>query len=140
MKILSVDYGDARTGIAICDQGERLASPVTVITEYQRERLVEKIAALAAEQGAEAIVVGNPINMDGSFGGRSERCTELGQLLETATGLSVTMWDERRTTCTAIDILNQTNVRGKKRKAVIDAVAAVLILEHYLSYRKHHAL
>lgn len=136
--ILAVDYGDARTGLAVCDKGERLASPVAVITEYNRERLAAKILEQAAALHAEEIVVGNPLNMNGSAGPRSALAQQLAEMLREQSGLPVTLWDERSTTVSAIGILNQTDVRGKKRKAVIDAVAAVLILESYLAYRKNH--
>lgn len=138
MIILAVDYGDARTGLAVCDKGELLASPVAVITEHNRERLAAKILEQAAALRAEEIVVGNPLNMNGSAGPRSALAQQLAQTLHEQSGLPVTLWDERSTTVSAIGILNQTDVRGKKRKAVIDAVAAVLILESYLAYRKNH--
>lgn len=138
MKILAVDYGDARTGLACCDAGELLASPVGVVHERGRRRLTARIADEAAAMRAEEIVVGNPLNMDGSRGPRSELAEELADALRAATGLPVILWDERRTTVAATGILNATDVRGKKRKAVIDAVAAVLILEGYLAYRRNH--
>lgn len=137
MKILSVDYGDARTGLAISDKSEFLASPVGTIKEYDANKLADKIAAAVKEQGAEEIVVGLPVNMNGTYGPRAEKCREFGEKLAEVTGLKVTMWDERSTTVSAHNILNQTNVRGKKRKAVVDTVAAVIILESYLAYRKN---
>ncbi len=137
MRILSVDYGDARTGIAVCDAGERLASPVCTLFERRRERLIMRIAALAGEQGAKMIVVGNPLNMDGSAGPRSELAQSLAEELRQASGLPVALWDERSTTVSAIGILNETDVRGQRRKNVIDSVAAVLILENYLAYRRN---
>lgn len=137
MIILSVDFGDARTGIAVCDKNEMLASPVCVITEYNFERLAQKISQLALEKHAELIVMGNPLNMDGTSGERSVKAKELSSLIESLSSLPVAMWDERRTTVTAASFLNETNVRGKKRKAVIDAVSAVIILESYLAYRKN---
>lgn len=139
MVILAVDYGDARTGLAVCDKSELLASPVAVIAERSRERLVEKILAQAKTLGAQQLVVGNPLNMNGTAGPRSALARELADLLRAGSGLPVALWDERSTTVSAIGILNETDVRGKKRKAVIDAVAAVLILEGYLAYRKNHA-
>lgn len=137
MKILSVDYGDARTGLAICDKDELIASPVEVIAEYNREKVVARIAASAKELGAGEIVVGNPLNMNGTAGPRSELCHAIAEELRQKTDIPVVMWDERSTTVSAIGILNRTDVRGKKRKAVIDAVAAVLILESYMAYRKN---
>lgn len=132
MIIMSVDYGDVRTGIAICDKMQILASPVCVITEKDREKLADKIAELAKEKRAECICVGLPQNMDGSYGFRSDACREFGNLLQEKTGLSVAFQNERLTTVSAHNILNAADVRGKKRKAVVDAVSAVLILEDYM--------
>ena len=115
MKIMAVDLGHARTGIAISDIGERLASPVGTITEYVDERLLPKIADIAKEQKAEMIVVGHPRNMDGSRGEAAKRAEELAAKLEEMTGLPVKLWDERMTTVSAIGYLNQNDVRGKKR-------------------------
>lgn len=132
MIILGVDLGKARTGLAVCDSGEILATPLTVISEHNRERLVGKIAEAAAEAGAQRLVVGLPRNMDGSEGESAQSAREIGSMLEAHTGLPVEFWDERGTTVTAHGYLNETNVRGKKRKAVVDAVAAVVILQSYL--------
>ncbi len=132
MIIMSVDYGDVRTGIAVCDKMQILASPVCVITEKNRDILVDKITELAKERKAERICVGLPQNMDGSYGFRSDACRELGKLLEEKTGLTVAFQNERLTTVSAHNILNAVDVRGKKRKAVVDAVSAVLILEDYM--------
>lgn len=132
MIIMSVDYGDVRTGIAVCDKMQILASPVCVITEKNRDVLVDKIAELAKERKAERICVGLPQNMDGSYGFRSDACRELGKLLEEKTGLTVAFQNERLTTVSAHNILNAVDVRGEKRKAVVDAVSAVLILEDYM--------
>ena len=137
MKILAVDYGDARTGLACCDEKEMLASPVGVIKEYNADRLAEKIADEAAQLGVKMIVVGNPINMNGTYGPRSELAFKLADRVRDISGLPVELWDERGTTVSAISVLNTTDVRGKKRKAVVDAVAAVIILENYMSYRKN---
>ncbi len=132
MVVMSVDYGDVRTGIAVCDKMQILASPVCVITEKDREKLTDKITELAIEKKAERICVGLPQNMDGSYGFRSEACRELGEILKEKTGLPVFFQNERLTTVSAHNILNTADVRGKKRKAVVDAVSAVLILEDYL--------
>ena len=136
MKILAVDLGKARTGIAVSDIGERLASPVGTITEYVDERLLPKIADVAREQKAELIVVGHPKNMDGTRGEAARRAETLAAQLETLTGLPVQLWDERMTTVSAIGYLNQTDVRGKKRKQVVDTVAATIILQDFLDSRK----
>lgn len=137
MIILGIDLGKARTGVAICDRGELLASPLTVVTEYHREQLVEKLSALAKENKAELLAVGLPRNMDGSEGESAQNAREIGALLEAATGLPVEFVDERGTTITAHGYLNETNTRGKKRKAVVDAVAATVILEDCLRRRRN---
>ncbi len=138
MKILAVDYGDARTGLAICDQGELLASPVGVLHSRRMEQVLAETAAAAREHRAGRIIVGNPINMNGTRGPRSELCAEFARQLQELTGLPVLLWDERSTTVSATQYLNATDTRGKKRKAVIDAVAATIILESYLAYRKNN--
>lgn len=132
MVIISVDYGDVRTGVAACDKLQLLASPVTVIKQKDPELLSEEIKKICLEKKAEKIVLGLPKNMDGSEGFRAEACKEFAKLLSEKTGLSVEFQDERLTTVSAHNILNATDTRGKKRKAVVDAVSAVLILEDYL--------
>ncbi len=136
MVILSVDYGDVRTGVAVCDKFEMLASPVGVITERNAEILADKIKDIAAQKKAQKIVMGLPKNMDGTEGFRAERCKEFSELLKEKTGLPVVLQDERLTTVSAHNILNETNTRGQKRKAVVDAVSAVLILEDYIQKNK----
>ena len=136
MIIMSVDYGDVRTGIAVCDKMQILASPVCVITEKDREKLADKIKDLAIERKVERICVGVPQNMDGSYGFRSEACRDFGVLLNEKTGIQVDFQNERLTTVSAHNILNTMDVRGKKRKAVVDAVSAVLILEDYMNSLK----
>ncbi len=136
MIIMSVDYGDVRTGVAVCDKFEMLASPVTVITETNEEKLAEKLTELAANCKAEKIVVGLPKNMDSTEGERAAKCRGLADLLNEKSGIECVMRDERLTTVSAHNVLNATNVRGKKRKAVVDAVAAVMILQEYLDYRR----
>lgn len=134
---MSVDYGDVRTGVAVCDKNEMLASPVKVITETDRDVLSDDIAKEAVRLKAEMIVVGLPKNMDGSEGFRAEACREFASLLEEKTGIDVALYDERLTTVSAHNALNVTNTRGKKRKSVIDAVSAVMILEDYMRYRRN---
>ena len=138
MKIMAVDFGDARTGLAICDKTELLASPVGVIHEKRFEHAVEKVAAAAAENRAEAVIVGLPLNMNGSEGPRAELCRNFAEQLSSRVNVPVRMWDERQTTVSDAGYLNQTDTRGKKRKEVIDAVAAVIILDSYLQWRKNH--
>lgn len=137
MIILSVDYGDRRTGIAVCDKYEMLASPVCVITEWNQQVLAQKIVDIAAERNAEQIVIGLPKNMDGSKGFRADACEELGNVIVSLTEIPVVFWDERLTTVSAHRILNDNNVRGRKRKNVVDAVAAEIILQNYIDSRKN---
>jgi len=130
MKIMAVDLGKARTGIAICDESEMLASPVAVIHE--------KISQIISEQHPKLLVVGLPRNMDGSEGESAQRCRSFAEKLQNKTQLPVTLRDERGTTITAHGYLNSTDTRGKKRKAVVDAVAATIILQDYLDFRRNH--
>lgn len=138
MIILGVDLGHARTGLAVCDPAERLASPLTVIHQRNPDRLAEQIVEEARKAGAGALVVGLPKNMDGTEGESARFAREMGERLAALSGLPVEFLDERGTTITAHGYLNETNTRGKKRKAVVDAVAAVIILEDYLQYRRNH--
>ncbi|MGN0580246.1 MAG: Holliday junction resolvase RuvX [Ruminococcus sp.] len=137
MIIMSVDFGDSRTGIAVCGKSEMLASPVCVISEKDFGKCIEKTAALAIEQRAEEIVVGYPKNMNGTVGERAEKCQLFAEELAKLTDCPVKLWDERCTTVSAHQFLNVTNTRGKKRKAVVDSVAAVIILESYLEFRRN---
>ncbi len=133
MVILSVDYGDARTGVAVCDRMEILASPVKVIHQSYEPKVIAEIKELVNQYKAEKIVVGLPRNMDGSSGERAEKCTEFAKKLEEETGIQTVLVDERLTTVSAHRILSDNNVRGQKRKNVVDAVSAVMILEAYLA-------
>ncbi len=133
MVILSVDYGDVRTGIAVCDKMEILASPVTVITQSYEPKLIAEIEKIIQQYKPELIVVGLPKNMDGTSGERAEKCKKFADSLSVQTGIKTIMWDERLTTVSAHRALNVTNVRGNKRKEIVDAVSAVMILEGYLA-------
>lgn len=137
MVILAVDYGDVRTGIAVCDKSEFLASPVCVITERNPERVIEAVAMKAKELKAEEIAVGLPKNMDGSEGFRAEACRDFAERLSVQSGIKTVLRDERLTTVSAHKFMNMTDTRGSKRKNTVDAVAAVIILEDYLAYRKN---
>ena len=139
MIIMSVDLGKARTGIAVCDKTEFLASPYTVIFEKSPERLLQKAAQTAKETAAELIVVGLPKNMDGTEGESAQNARAFAQTLTELCGIETVMQDERGTTVTAHNYLNLTNTRGKKRKNTVDAVAAVIILQDYLDKRKSSA-
>ena len=137
MKIMAVDFGAARTGIAVSDAGELLVGQTAVVHARKAETAAEEVAALAKQLGAEELVVGLPRNMDGSEGARAELCREFAALLEKLTGMTVRLWDERLTTVDAHRILSDNGVYGKKRKNTVDAVAASLILEGYLAYRRN---
>ena len=132
MIIMSVDLGKARTGIAVCDKTEFLASPYTVIFEKSPKQLLEKVSNTAKETKAELIVVGLPKNMDGSEGESAQNARAFAENLS----IECVMQDERGTTITAHNFLNTTNTRGKKRKNVVDEVAATIILQDYLDKRK----
>ena len=138
MRIMAIDYGDAHTGIAISDPTGFLAGVTTVSNAYRPEAVAEQINALAKEHGVEELVLGHPINMDGTRGPRSEKAQAMKTLLEETTSLPVVLWDERRTTIDAHQILMNSGKNAKKRKKVVDAVAATLILEGYLTYKKTH--
>ena len=137
MVIMSVDLGKARTGLAICDKTEFLASPYKVIFEKSPNKLPDKIAEAAKEAQAEMLVVGMPKNMDGTEGESAQNARSVAQMLSELTGLPVEMQDERGTTITAHSFLNDTNTRGKKRKNVVDEVAATIILQNFLDKRKN---
>ena len=137
MRILAVDLGAARTGLAVCDENEVLASPAGVVAERDRQRLAERIAAAVREQGAGAVVVGLPRNMDGTEGESAKGAREFARLLGALVSVPVELRDERGTTITAHGFLNDTDTRGKKRKAAVDAVAATVILQDYLDYRRN---
>ena len=136
MKIMGLDYGDARTGVAISDLLCTLVGSTTVLPSRNEEKLLLDIVRLAKENGVGTIVVGLPRNMDGTEGPRAETCRAFAEKVKAATGVDVEMWDERRTTVEAHQILSDHNYHGKKRKNTVDAVAASLILEGYLAYRR----
>ena len=120
----------------MCDAGERLATPVGVVTQWNRERLAEQITEQAKKLGAQHIVVGLPRNMDGSLGESAQAAQNLAERISQLSGLSYSMRDERGTTVTAHKMLQDAHVFGKNRKAATDALAATIILEEYLQYRK----
>ncbi|MEG0769992.1 MAG: Holliday junction resolvase RuvX [Ruthenibacterium sp.] len=138
MKIMAVDYGDARTGLAVCDRTEFLASPVGIIEEKSFVKVAEKIVYATREYDVGMIVIGLPKNMDGTEGARAQKSQKLANTLSGILTIPVKLWDERQTTISAANILSENGTYGKKRKQVLDAVAATVILESYLSYRKQH--
>lgn len=137
MKIMAVDYGDARTGLAVCDRTEFLASPVGVIQEKSFAKVAEKIVYASREFDVGMIVIGLPRNMDGSEGPRAEKSRKLAGVLSSIVPIPVELWDERSTTVSAAAILTENGTFGKKRKEQLDAVAATVILESYMAYRRN---
>ena len=138
MKIMAVDYGDARTGLAVCDRTEFLASPVGQIEEKSMAKVAEKIIYASREYGVGMIVIGLPKNMDGTEGVRAEKTRKLAVLVELGANLPIVLWDERRTTITAAAQLSEAGSFGKKRKGKLDAVSAAVILDSFLAWRKNH--
>lgn len=136
MRIMGIDYGDARTGVAISDLLCSIVGSTAVVPSRNTEKALADIVRMAKENEVGEIVVGLPKNMDGTEGARAELCRAFAERLKEAAGLPVAMWDERRTTVEAHNILSQHNYHGQKRKNTVDAVAASLILEGYLAYRK----
>lgn len=132
-KIMAIDYGDARTGVAISDLLCSIVGSTFVVPSRNTDKAIADIVKLCRDNMVGTIVVGLPRNMDGSEGPRAELCRTFGEKLGQAAGLPIKMWDERRTTVEAHNILSEHNYHGKKRKNTVDAVAASLILEGYLN-------
>lgn len=136
MKILGIDYGDARTGLSVSDPTGLIAGSPSVIAEWNRGKLLEKLTAYIRDNRIETIVLGYPKNMDGSVGARAEKCAALAEDLKARTGVPVVLWDERRTTVEAHQILREAGKKTKKHKKNVDAVAATLILQGYLDAQR----
>ncbi len=134
MKLLGIDYGDARTGLSVSDPTGTLAGSPQVVSEWNKEKLLDKLTEFVKRERIDGIVLGYPKNMDGSRGPRAEKCEQFADALRERTGLDVTLWDERRTTVAAHDILRVNGKKTKKHRQTVDAVAAVLILQSYLDY------
>lgn len=135
-RILGIDYGVARTGVAVSDPLGFTAQGIGTIHSGKTEVILQKISEYVEEYDAKKIVLGLPKNMNNTIGERGNACIEFGNLLKEKTSCEVIMWDERLSTVSAIGFLNETNTRGKKRKNVIDTVAATVILQNYLDYKK----
>lgn len=140
MKIMAVDYGDARTGLAVCDRTETLASPVGMIQEKSMAKVAEKIVYASREFEVGLVVLGLPVNMDGTEGKRAEKTRKLGKILENILDIPLVFWDERNTTKSAQGLLTEAGTFGKKRKETLDAVAATIILDSYMTYRRNQPL
>lgn len=136
MRILGIDYGDARTGLSLSDTTGFLAGSPSVIAEWNYEKLLDKLTAYIAQNKVEEIVLGHPKNMDGSVGERAMKCEKLAEDLRQKTGLPVVLWDERRTTVAAHQILSNAGKKSRQHRKTVDAVAASLILQGYLDYRR----
>ncbi len=136
MIIMSVDLGKTRTGLALCDKDETISFPVCTITEKNFEKLASKIKEIIIEKNVELLVLGLPKNMNGSIGESAQNAINFKNMMESIIDIEIVLWDERRTTISAHNYLNEINVRGKKRKSIIDTLSASIILENYLNYRK----
>lgn len=136
MRVMAIDYGDARTGVAISDPSGLLTGFTTVIHSRKRETVLAQLAALCKERGADRLVMGFPRNMDGTEGPRAQLYRDFAGQVEEVTGLKPILWDERRTTVDAHRILFAAGQNAKKRKKTVDAVAASLILEGYLNFKR----
>lgn len=136
MRILGIDYGDARTGLSVSDPSGFLAGSPSVIHEWNYERLVDKLVQFIRDERIEEIALGHPKNMDGSAGERAQKCEALAKTLEERTGVPVILWDERRTTVAAHAILHEAGKKSKAHKKNVDAVAASLILQGYLDFKR----
>ncbi len=139
MKIMAVDYGDARTGLAVCDTTETLASPVGMIEEKSMAKAAEKIVYASREFDVGMVVLGLPLNMDGSEGPRAKKTRKLGGILSNILAVPLEYWDERNTSKSADGLLSEAGVFGKKRKSEQDALAAAILLEAYLMHRRSQA-
>ena len=139
MKIMAIDYGDAHTGIAISDATMTLAGFTTVIDSRKAEVVAAEIVRLIAEHGVTELVLGYPKNMDGTLGPRAEKCAAFGEVLKEMTSLPLTLWDERRSTVEAHNILFHNGKNAKQRKKTVDAVAASLMLEGFMTRKRLEA-
>ena len=140
MIIAGIDFGDVRTGIAVCDKYEMMASEAGCVRADSYKKALASVGERVKELSAELVVVGNPVNMNGTAGPRSEKCQAFARELEELTGIPCELYDERLTTVSAHKILSENNVRGKKRKATVDALSARLILEDYLTLRRNKGI
>ena len=140
MIIVGIDFGGVRTGLAVCDKFEMMASEAGCVTAEGYKKALAAVGERVKELRAELIVVGNPVNMNGTAGPRSEKCRAFARELSELTGIPAELYDERLTTVSAHRILSENNVRGKKRKATVDALSARLILEDYLTLRRNKGI
>ena len=135
-RYLGVDLGEVRTGLAVSDALNSMAHGIRTVRPKGAEELISLIAALCGEYGAKSVVIGHPVNMDGSRGFRSERVEKFADRLREETGLNVLLYDERMTTMAAARFMNETDTRGKKRREAIDTLSAEIILQNFLDSLK----
>lgn len=140
MRVMAIDYGDARTGVAVSDPTGLLAGYTEVIHSRRPEEAAARLADLVREHGVEELVLGFPRNMDGTEGPRAEKYRAFADLVEAASGMRPVLWDERRTTVEAHGILHAGGRRMKDHRKTVDAVAASLILEGYLTFKRNRTL
>lgn len=138
MKIIGIDFGEKRTGLSICDKKETLSYPLEVIYESNEEELIKKIIYIAVKNNVEMIVVGNPINMNGSFGTKSLYLKKFATKLKNKSKIPTVLWDERQTTLLASKYLIEAETKKTKKKEVIDKLAATIILDSFLKYKKNN--
>lgn len=136
MRVMAIDYGDAHTGVALSDPTGFLVGTTTTINSWRQEVVVDRLAQLIQEHRPDEVVLGFPKNMDGTDGRKAGLYRELAAELEEVTGMKIVLWDERRTTIDAHQILFNQGKDGRKRKKIVDAMAASLILENYLDFKR----
>ena len=136
MRILGVDYGDSRIGLSVCDEMEILASPLTTMKSLSMKKNIDSVCEIAKRENAQLIVVGLPLNMDGSEGARASKTRSFASVLSKVSGLTVELVDERLTSVEAEEIMDNLSVKKSKRKDIIDTIAAQLILQSYLDRKK----
>jgi len=134
--MLGVDYGDARIGLSVSDELETLASPLVTLKSESMRKNIDAVAEAAAEEKVSRIVIGLPLNMDGSEGARASKTRSFGRVLEKVSGLPVEYFDERLTSVEAEEIMESVGVKKNKRKNLVDRIAAQLILQSYLDASK----
>ena len=137
MRIMGIDYGDSRVGVAVCDPLEITAQGISTLPNKVYGKMLDSLFDIINEYDVKKIVLGMPKNMNGISGDRAEVTKKFAEdLKQRAADIEIVFWDERLTTVQAAGILNTTNTRGKNRKNVIDTVAACIILQSYLDYCK----
>ena len=139
MKILALDFGEARTGIAMCDENELISYPLETIFEKDEIKLIEKINNVVILKKANMILVGLPLNMDGSEGKKAAICRNFAEKLKLKTNLPIALWDERQTTKQALKYLINMNIKKNKKKNIIDTISATIILDSFLQYKKNNS-